>query len=102
MRHPAKVTFVEAEHSLLMKTLNALPIGLVHRCTIHFIQADLSRCFIKIASHNHLSLLRCLQLIHESSCPDLILPKSFVAFFNLDKLLVLELPELFDLLSGLC
>ena len=44
MHNTTSVPLVKSKNTLLVQALYAFPIGLIHRCSVWFIQSNLSRC----------------------------------------------------------
>ena len=89
----ATISFVKAKQTLLVKALNALPVGLIDGCPINFVEADLTGSLVEVASQNYVALLVLLELGYDGTRPQLILSQLLLAFCDFDKRSVLFLRQ---------
>ena len=86
---------------MFVQALNAFPVGLVDWGSVGFVEADLARGFVEVASYYDLAVFCRLQLGHDRSGSKFILCQFLLSFLNFDQFsLLLGSQQLNFLKSG--
>ena len=86
---------------MFVQALNAFPVGLVDRSSVGFVEADLARGFVEVASYYDLAVFCRLQLGHDRSGSKFILCQFLLSFLDSDQFSLLLGSQQLDFLKSI-